>query len=197
MNLSGVVVRGAGLLLLAAGTALTGCSTNDDQGHHIVPVAGGATLAGFSDTLSKIDGTWRYVDTETANSCGSISSLVADVAAVQITQAHTELQIDSLSVCGNHIATAAGMLTPENLLSASSKRTVVLTDTCSLVFEVSLAGTANDLGNHITGGATLKITPVDDPAVDCGAGYPCQIDSTFVADRCPPADCTLPPCISS
>jgi hypothetical protein len=196
MKLSGVVARGAGLLLLVAGVSSTGCNTNEDQGHDIVPAPGGATLAGFSDTLPKIDGTWRYVDTVTSNRCGRISSVVADVATLQITQAHTELQIDSLSVCGNHVATAAGMLTPENLITAGSKRTVVLTDTCSLVIEASLTGAANDAGNHITGSATLTITPADGTAVDCSAGFPCRIDSTFVADRCPPADCTLPPCSS-
>jgi hypothetical protein len=118
------------------------------------------------------------------------------VATLQITQAHTELQIDSLSVCGNHVDTADGMLTPENLITASSKRTIVLTDTCSLVIEVSLTGAANDAGNQITGSANLTITPADGAAVDCSGGFPCRIDSTFVADRCPPADCTLPPCSS-
>jgi hypothetical protein len=195
MNRGGGVVRGAGLFLLVAGSALTGCSYDDD-GHHIVP-AGGATLVGFSDTLPKIDGTWRFVDTQTANGCGSISALVADATAVQIAQAHTELQIETLNVCGNRIAIMEGALTPANVISASSRRTVFLTDTCSLEFKVSLAGTANDLGNHIEGSASLKITPVDGPLVDCGPGYPCQIDSTFVADRCPPADCTFQSCSSS
>jgi hypothetical protein len=197
MNLGEVMRRGAGLLLLAAGVASTGCNTNEDQGHHIVPAPGGATLSGFSDTLPKIDGAWHFADTVNVNRCGRIDALVEDTAAVKITQAHTELQIDSLSVCGKHIATAEGTLTPENLINASSNRTVVLTDTCSLIFEMTLTGVANDAGNQITGATTLRITPVDNPTVDCGPGYPCRIESSFIANRCPPADCTLPPCTSS
>ena len=188
-------MRGAGLFLLIAGTALTGCS-DDEDGDHIVP-PGGGKLVGISDTIPRIEGTWRFVDMEIANSCGSISDLIPDTASVQITQANNDLQIKSFSVCGNPIATSEGAITATNLISAGSERTVVLTDQCSVVLELSLTGSANDLGNHFEGGATLKITPVVSPLVECGAGYPCQFDSTFVADRCPPADCTLPPCSPS
>ena len=169
-----------------------GCSDHDESS--VKSAAGGPLLSGVADTTPRIEGTWPLTTTPVLNTCGSLGSLPVDTAALEIVQAGNDLAIHRMDACGSGLALVSGSITPANALTAESSRTFDLSPSCRLVVDEALASLVDDAGNHMTGTITLGLTPVADAAIDCGGGFPCQIDLSFAADKCSPRGCaaTIP-----
>ncbi len=186
--------------IVAVGLGLIGClvlfACNDD-GVSINPPAGSPAGIGLVDNVPRIQGDWLAQTTLTGNTCGAIAGVPPDQMTLRIMQADTAIQIEIETPCGADPIEAAGTLTPSNVLTATSTRSLVVSQNCTLELSEALTAIANNAGDQIDGSTTITITPVDTPTTDCGGGFPCTVDAAFVAERCPPADCNLPACAAA
>ena len=176
----------AGVLLLV--TALSqGCVDNDDD-----ESSPGTNLLGFGyvQTSPNIEGTWLSTTTITSGTCGSGIASVVDRQVVNLAQSDTSLALNVFSLCGTPLATGAGTISHQSVVSLAFEQSIVLTEACTLNVQFTQSGLVQTNLQNIGGGTKIIISG----AGDCGDGLPCQLNGGLLMERCPPASCTFQTC---
>lgn len=175
-------------LSLALALSIPGCSVGESDGSS--GSLTGATLLGTGMRGPDLTGAWHLEVTVTRDDCHVGPVPVAGEGVLQITQIGTALQMTVVSPCGILVSGGTGTLRSGELVSATYDRTLVVSGTCSLDLHEVQTGLLSGDRDTVSGSHTLTVTPVG----DCLAGLACEIEGTFLAERCPPADCSLRDC---
>lgn len=157
-------------------------------------IAGNPDGVGVVTNVPSISGTWLLENTITSDSCASIDPQLSQSFVLRLSQVNTELQVELFDSCGALLAAGDGSVTPGGVLQTTASAGFDLSDTCGVTVDVAIAGTVDTAQDQLEGSVTLDFAPGATWGPDCDDTFPCRIEAMFVADQCPPADCSFATC---
>lgn len=149
---------------------------------------------GVVTNVPSVGGTWLLENTITSNTCSSIDPQVAGSLVLKLSQSDTTLQLELFDSCGALLAVGDGTVTPGALLQTTASASIDLSDACTADVDVALDGTVDAAQDQAEGSVTIDFAPGGTWGPDCDDTFPCRIEATFLAGRCPPADCSFADC---
>ncbi len=136
-----------------------------------------------------LTGTWRYTASFGGDACVAGHFPLADEGVLRIVQSGATLATELRDLCGTLVAAGAGSLGGD-VVTLAYDQTVAVSGSCSLKVHEVQTGTLGDREESFGGSDVLRLSGLG----DCGNGLPCETSGPFVAERCPPADCSLLTC---
>ena len=155
--------------------------------------SGPSTLIGLLEQAPDLSGSWEYALTTTVDECGIEFFPPTATGALQVSQAGTEIVFTLLGPCGTAVTTGAGTVDPGGVASFTWEETFAAGEHCRLSLTTVAAGAADAAAQTLTGSFTLTVEPADDDQ-SCSPTFPCLLEGSFAAERCPSGDCEFVAC---
>jgi hypothetical protein len=123
-----------------------------------------------------------------SSTCGFLNEFFpTDPLLLQMTQVGNDIAFELRDACGRRLPSGTGRVTPEGIVTFTSRVFEPLTSSCTLRLTEVRSGTVAVPPNAITGSDGLAIAEVG----DCSPGVPCAVNGGFTATRCPESGCAL------
>ena len=165
------------LLLTPLALALASCSGGGSD--PVAPIA--------SPPPENFAGRWLAAATINVDGCGTGFAGVVLGSVIDIQQTGNTATATFFDLCGDLIGISIGTISG-SVITLVEEITEFVDSTCSIKGVETETGVL--IEPNIVGNLTIDFSAIG----TCGPPLPCQLSGAFIAQRCPPADCTFAVC---